>query len=88
MQIYGDINMNVEVKRIDSQGRIVLPKEWRKKWGSEVILIELDDRIEILPRKKPKLSEFFDIIEVEDIGEDIEKDLLKELGEDINEVHR
>ncbi|WP_048146815.1 AbrB/MazE/SpoVT family DNA-binding domain-containing protein [Pyrococcus abyssi] len=80
--------MNVEVKRIDSQGRIVLPKEWRKKWGSEVILIELDDRIEILPRKKPKLSEFFDIIEVEDIGEDIEKDLLKELGEDINEVHR
>lgn len=74
--------MNMEVKRIDSQGRIVLPKEWRKRWGNEVILIEFEDRIEILPRRRPKLSEFFDIIEVEDIGKDLEKDLLKELAGD------
>ena len=74
--------MSMEVKRIDSQGRIVLPKEWRKRWGNEVILIEFEDRIEILPRRKPKLSEFFDIIEVEDIGKDVEKELLKELAGD------
>ncbi|AEC51945.1 hypothetical protein PNA2_1029 [Pyrococcus sp. NA2] len=74
--------MSMEVKRIDSQGRIVLPKEWRKRWGNEVILIEFEDKIEILPRRRPKLSEFFDIIEVEDIGEDIEKELLKELAEE------
>lgn len=36
-----------------------------EKWGSEVILIELEDRMEILPRKKPNFSKFFDIIEVE-----------------------
>jgi len=62
----------VELKRIDSQGRIVLPKEWREKWGNEVVLIEYEDKIEILPRRKPKLSQFFDVIEA-DIEEDIEE---------------
>lgn len=70
----------VEVKRVDPQGRLVLPKSWREKWGNEVIVIELEDRIEILPRKRPRLSRFFDILEVELKGEDIEKELLNEIG--------
>ena len=68
----------VEVKKVDSQGRIVLPKGWRERWGSEVILIEFKDRIEILPKRKPRLSQFFDIIEAE-VKEDVEKELLEEL---------
>ncbi|MFA4646557.1 AbrB/MazE/SpoVT family DNA-binding domain-containing protein [Pyrococcus kukulkanii] len=71
--------MNMEVKRIDGQGRIIIPKRWREKWGDEVILIELEDRIEILPRRKPKLSEFFDIIEVDEVKEDVEKELCNEI---------
>lgn len=67
--------MTVEFKKIDSQGRIVLPKEWRERWGNEVILIEFEDRIEILPKRKPKLSQFFDIVEAE-VREDVEKELL------------
>ncbi len=70
--------MIVEVKRIDNQGRIVLPKGWRERWGNEVILIEFEDRIEILPKRKPKLSQFFDIVEAE-IRDDVEKELLEEL---------
>ncbi|MDI3474465.1 MAG: hypothetical protein PWQ79_1929 [Thermococcaceae archaeon] len=70
----------VEVKRVDPQGRLVLPKSWREKWGNEVIVVELEDRIEILPRKKPRLSRFFDILEVELKGEDIEKELLKDIN--------
>ncbi|USS41088.1 hypothetical protein NF865_02400 [Thermococcus aggregans] len=31
-----------------------------------------------LPKRKPKLSEFFDIIEVEEAEEDVEKELLKD----------
>jgi bifunctional DNA-binding transcriptional regulator/antitoxin component of YhaV-PrlF toxin-antitoxin module len=68
----------VEVKRIDDQGRLVLPKRWRERWGNEVILIELEDRIEVLPRRKPNLSQFFDLIEME-IKEDLEKELLEGL---------
>ncbi|USS41079.1 AbrB/MazE/SpoVT family DNA-binding domain-containing protein [Thermococcus aggregans] len=71
--------MIMEIKRIDRQGRVVIPKEWRDKWGDEIILIELDDRIEILPRKKPNLSRFFDMVEVEIKGEDLEKELLEDL---------
>lgn len=72
----------VEVKRVDPpQGRLVLPKSWREKWGgNEVIIVELEDRIEILPRKKPRLSRFFDILEVELKGEDTEKELLKDIN--------
>jgi bifunctional DNA-binding transcriptional regulator/antitoxin component of YhaV-PrlF toxin-antitoxin module len=70
--------MIVEVKRIDNQGRLVLPKRWRERWGDEVILIELEDRIEVLPRRKPNLSQFFDLIEME-IKEDLEKELLEGL---------
>ncbi|BAD85480.1 predicted transcription regulator, SpoVT/AbrB family [Thermococcus kodakarensis KOD1] len=70
----------VEVKRVDPQGRLVLPKSWRERWGNEVIVVELEDRIEILPRKKPRLSRFFDILEVELKGEDIEKELLKDIN--------
>ena len=66
-------------KKIDSQGRIVLPKEWREKWGNEVVLIEFKDRIEILPKRKPNLSQFFDIIEA-DIEEDV-KEIFKEVFE-------
>ncbi|AIU69910.1 AbrB family transcriptional regulator [Thermococcus eurythermalis] len=69
----------VEVKKIDPQGRLVLPKSWRERWGNEVILIELDDRIEIIPRKKPRLSRFFNIIDAEIKGTDIEKELLESL---------
>jgi len=53
----------MEIKRLDRQGRMVIPK------------IELEDRIEILPRKKLNISRFFDIVEVEIEGEDLEKGL-------------
>jgi len=73
--------MKMKITRIDSQGGIVLPKDWRERWGNEVVLIEFDDRIEIIPRRKPKLSQFFDIIEV-DVKEDVEKEILKELWDE------
>jgi AbrB family looped-hinge helix DNA binding protein len=74
--------MKMEFKKVDGRGRIVLPKSWRKKWGDEVILIEFEDRIEILPRKKLNLSKFFDIVEVESFEDvaDILKDISEEYG--------
>jgi len=46
--------------------------------GDEVVLIELEDRIEILPKREPNLSQFFDLIEME-IEEDLERELLEGL---------
>jgi len=55
-----------------------LPKSWREKWGRKVVLIELDDRIVLLPKRKSNLSHFFDVVEA-DIREDVEKELLEDL---------
>ena len=51
------------------------PKGWRERWSNEVILIEFEDRIEILAKGKPKLSQFFD---VEDVEMEILEDLLRD----------
>ena len=53
----------MEIKRLDRQGRIVILK------------IELEDRIEILPRKKLNISRLFNIVVVEIEREDLKKEL-------------
>lgn len=57
----------VEIKRVDSQGRVLLPSAWRKmKLGKrkEVYVISLPDRVEIIPMEAD-LSRFIDSVEVE-----------------------
>jgi len=32
--------LSIKIKRLDKQGRVVIPKEWReKKFGDEVVMI-------------------------------------------------
>ncbi|WP_457742516.1 AbrB/MazE/SpoVT family DNA-binding domain-containing protein [Thermococcus sp.] len=61
--------MEVLVKKFDSQGRLLLPKEIREKLGDEVIIVDLGDRVELLPRKRVDLRRFFDNVEVEELKE-------------------
>ncbi|WXG42463.1 MAG: AbrB/MazE/SpoVT family DNA-binding domain-containing protein [Candidatus Freyarchaeum deiterrae] len=56
------------MRKLDNQGRIVLPKEWRKKFGGEVVVLTLENKIEIFPRKG-NLLKFIDLIEVEELKE-------------------
>jgi len=57
----------MEIKLIDDQGRLVLPKDWRKKHAKKrrVILRIEGERIIIEPLKLPDLTKFFDSIEAE-----------------------
>jgi len=58
-----------EIRKVDSQGRIVLPLDWREsdlKSSKEVIIIKYDGYLKILPKKKKNMSEFFDSVEFED----------------------
>lgn len=76
--------MKVEIKKIDSQGRIVLPISWRRriKGGDEVVVIEEEGgKVEILPRDVD-LSKYVDSVEVDvdNFGGDYHK-LRKELRE-------
>lgn len=57
--------MKVEIKKIDSQGRIVLPISWRRRIkGDEVVVIEEEGKVEILPRDVD-LSKYVDSVEVD-----------------------
>ena len=61
--------MNTEIKKVDSQGRIVLPHKWREKELQdidEVIIIEEEGILRIIPKKKIDLTQFFDSLEYDD----------------------
>ncbi|MCH4815493.1 MAG: AbrB/MazE/SpoVT family DNA-binding domain-containing protein [Saccharolobus sp.] len=60
----------VVIKRVDIQGRIVIPKEWRDKFNTdEFILVLKDDRIELYPRVS-NLTKLIDSIDVEELPSD------------------
>ncbi len=55
----------VEIKKIDSHGRLSLPVEWRRALKRrEVVVIELDDRVEVLSRDAD-LAKYVDSVEVD-----------------------
>lgn len=55
----------VEIKPVDSQGRIILPKEWRNKILTKNVVITVeDDRLEIR-RADSDLTRFVDSVEVD-----------------------
>lgn len=61
--------MNAKIRKVDSQGRIVLPHKWREKElkdGDEVIIMEEEGILKIIPKKKIDLTQFFDTLEYDD----------------------
>ena len=52
----------LEVKDVDEQGRIIIPKEWRRKLlkGKKVVMRLKDSSIEITPYPQEDLTKYFD----------------------------
>jgi len=61
------IIVEVEVKTIDNQGRIMLPKSWRDRYlkNKKAIVSLKGDLIEIRPFENTDLTKYFDKIEVD-----------------------
>ena len=60
--------MQVEEKRVDSQGRVSLPADWRKRHlgaNGAVVIIQRGEELFIKARKNSKPSEFFDSLKAE-----------------------
>jgi len=59
--------MQVEIKNVDSQGRILLPKDWRDRHlkGKKAIVVYKGDIVEIRPFAKSDLTKYFDKVEVD-----------------------
>ncbi len=64
--------MEVEVKTVDTQGRIMLPKIWRDRYlkDKKAVVSQKGDIIEIRPLTDIDLTKYFDSIEI-----DLEADL-------------
>ncbi|MDO9034379.1 MAG: hypothetical protein Q7U51_04165 [Methanoregula sp.] len=72
----------VEIKQVDAQGRIILPKAWRNRLKTKnVMIIDEDDRLEILPADTD-LARFVDAVEVEGKHFDNYHAMRKELRKD------
>jgi bifunctional DNA-binding transcriptional regulator/antitoxin component of YhaV-PrlF toxin-antitoxin module len=59
--------MEMETKKVDSQGRISLPPEWRREnlgENREVIIQREENNLVIKPKPQPDLTAFFDSITV------------------------
>lgn len=55
------------VKKIDPQGRISIPIEWRSDWkSSKVILTRYGNKIEVTPIESISPSSLFDSIKIDD----------------------
>jgi len=68
------VNLGVEVRKVDSQGRVILPSEWRKSEvgeDGEVYIVSRRGYLKIIPKRRPNLIEYFDSVDlgVEAIGD-------------------
>ncbi len=61
--------MKILEKRLDPEGRLLLPREWRERHGKSVLIVETDDYLKIVA-KKGKLTDIIDKVEL-----DIKSDL-------------
>lgn len=74
------MEIGVDVRKVDSQGRLILPADWRKSeiaGAREVYVIKRKGSLKILPKRKVDLTALFDNVDlgVEAVGDwrDFEK---------------
>lgn len=63
----------VEVKKVDSQGRVILPADWRQAEvgeSRELFIIKRKGYLKLVPKRRVDLTESFDKVDlgVESIG--------------------
>lgn len=59
--------MGMDVKTVDNQGRVMLPKNWRDRYLKEkkAVITQKGNIIEIRPFEDIDLTKYFDSIEVD-----------------------
>ncbi|NOZ77239.1 MAG: AbrB family transcriptional regulator [Euryarchaeota archaeon] len=58
----------IEVKKVDRQGRFVIPSDWRKREmvdTDEVFLLKKKGFLKIIPKRKISLTKFFDKVDLD-----------------------
>lgn len=68
-----NLETGVEVKKVDSQGRLILPADWREAEigeSRELYVIKRKGYLKLVPKRRVDLTECFDKVDlgVESIG--------------------
>jgi DNA-binding transcriptional regulator/RsmH inhibitor MraZ len=68
-----NLEMGVEVKKVDSQGRLILPADWRESEVSEsreLYVVKRKGYLKIIPKRRVDLTKHFDKVDlgVEAVG--------------------
>jgi bifunctional DNA-binding transcriptional regulator/antitoxin component of YhaV-PrlF toxin-antitoxin module len=61
------VQYRVEVRKVDSQGRIMLPSDWRSEethGEGEVYVLKRKGYLKIIPKKRGDLTTLFDSIDL------------------------
>jgi bifunctional DNA-binding transcriptional regulator/antitoxin component of YhaV-PrlF toxin-antitoxin module len=67
------VETSVEIKKVDTQGRLILPADWREAEigeSRELYIIKRKGYLKLVPKRRVDLTEFFDKIDlgVDSIG--------------------
>ena len=67
------LETGVEVKKVDAQGRLILPADWRETEigeSRELYVIKRKGYLKLIPKRRVDLTQFFDKVDlgVEAIG--------------------
>jgi hypothetical protein len=46
----------VEERKTDPEGRVMLPRDWRKRYGRDILMMQVGDEIRILPKTRTPLT--------------------------------
>jgi bifunctional DNA-binding transcriptional regulator/antitoxin component of YhaV-PrlF toxin-antitoxin module len=68
-----NVETGVEVKKVDIQGRLILPADWREAEigeSRELYVIKRKGYLKLVPKRRVDLTEFFDKVDlgVDSIG--------------------
>jgi DNA-binding transcriptional regulator/RsmH inhibitor MraZ len=61
------LKVGVEVKKIDSQGRLILPADWRESElgeSRELYIIKRREYLKVIPKQRVDLTEDFDNVDL------------------------
>jgi len=62
-----NLKIGVEVRKVDSQGRLILPADWRQSevaGTQEVYVIKRKGSLKILPKRRVDLTALFDKVDL------------------------
>ena len=62
-----NLKIGVETRKVDHQGRLILPADWRESEiaeAREVYVVKRRGYLKILPKRKVDLTEFFDEVDL------------------------